>query len=82
MLEAKTNLSKLVDAVESGREREVIIARDSKPAARIVSLEARRPIRLGLAKGEFVVPDPDPELDADIARMFEESEIFPPGTSW
>ena len=33
MLDAKTNLSKLVDAVERGEETEIIIARNGKPAA-------------------------------------------------
>ena len=32
MLEAKTSLSKLVEAVESGAETEIIIARNGKPA--------------------------------------------------
>ncbi|HXU99378.1 MAG TPA: type II toxin-antitoxin system prevent-host-death family antitoxin [Caulobacteraceae bacterium] len=71
VLEAKTNLSRLIDAVESGREAEVIIARNGKPAARLVAIDAkpgRRP--LGLARGEFVVPD---DIDQDnelIAGMF------------
>ena len=39
MLDAKTNLSKLVDAVESGAEREVIIARTGKPAAKLVAVD-------------------------------------------
>ena len=41
MLEAKNNLSKLVEAVESGGESEIIIARNGRPAVRIVPLEAR-----------------------------------------
>ena len=36
MHEAKTNLSKLIEAVENGDE--IIIARDGKPAARITQL--------------------------------------------
>ena len=34
MLEAKTNLSKLVEAVETGKETEIILARNGKPVAR------------------------------------------------
>ena len=34
MLEAKSNLSRLVDAVENWAESEIIIARNGKPAAR------------------------------------------------
>lgn len=33
MLEAKSSLSCLVDAIEQGREREIIIARNGHPAA-------------------------------------------------
>jgi prevent-host-death family protein len=55
MLDAKTNLSKLVDAVESGAEREVIIARNGRPAAKLVavSTEAKPRKRLGFLDGKF-----------------------------
>lgn len=82
MLEAKTNLSKLVEAVESGAETEIIIARNGKPAARLVPVEdkPKRRIRLGLAAGKY--PSMSLEdfnaLDEEIARMFEEGSIFPP----
>lgn len=69
MLEAKTTLSKLVDAVETGSEKEIIIARNGKPAARLVAIETDKPrIRLGLANGRYVIGDP--ELDAEVARLF------------
>ncbi|HYF23804.1 MAG TPA: type II toxin-antitoxin system prevent-host-death family antitoxin [Caulobacteraceae bacterium] len=67
--EAKTHLSRLLDAVESGAEREVIIARNGKPVAKLVPAQAR-PLRFGAAKGEFEIPDPDPELDAEVERLF------------
>jgi prevent-host-death family protein len=58
MLEAKTRLSKLVEAVETGKENEIILARNGRPVARIVPLE--RPAlpvdtskRLGIAEGLF-----------------------------
>ena len=38
MLDAKTQLSKLVSAVESGEEKEIIIARNGKPAAKLVPI--------------------------------------------
>ena len=40
MLEAKTTLSRLVGAVESGAEKEIIIARNGKPAAKLVPITA------------------------------------------
>lgn len=52
MLEAKTNLSKLVEAVETGKETEIILARNGKPVARIVPIRLE-PRRLGLAEGKF-----------------------------
>ena len=70
MFEAKTNLSRLVEAIESGREDEVVIARNGRPVARLAPL-AEKPVgqRLGIAKGKFVLPD---TFDADneaIARL-------------
>ncbi len=75
MLEAKTSLSELVDAVESGVEREIIIARNGKPAARLVSLNnerPREPRRLGLAAAKYPPFDDEAfqRLDADVAKMF------------
>jgi len=57
MLEAKTHLSKLVDQLESGQESEIVIARNGRPAARLVPLQPR-PIgkRIGLAKGKWKFP--------------------------
>jgi prevent-host-death family protein len=71
MLDAKTQLSRLVESVETGVEAEVIIARNGRPAARLVPL-ARTPVgkRIGVAKGKFTVPD---TIDADeeaIAALF------------
>lgn len=74
MLEAKTRLSQLVSAVESGAEDEIIIARNGKPAARLAPLAANEkpPRRLGLLQGQF--PDMSLEdfnaLDDEIAELF------------
>ncbi len=70
MLEAKTNLSRLVDAVEKGVEPEIINARNGKPAARLVPIEPNKGIRLGVAEGKFVVPEDNKETDELILRMF------------
>ena len=43
--EAKTHLSKLIEAVERGEE--VIVARRNKPVAKIVPASARRKTRIG-----------------------------------
>lgn len=71
MHEAKTNLSKLVEAVEDGSESEIVIARNGKPVVRLVPMPPaqRRPI--GLYDG--VYPDVSLEAfnasDADIAGL-------------
>ena len=71
MLDAKSNLSRLIDAVESGRESEIIIARNGKPAARLVPLVARpEGRRLGVAKGLFEVPDDIDGANTTIAELF------------
>ena len=76
VLEAKTHLSKLIDDVESGREKEVIIARNGKPAVRITTLETtRRPVRLGLAEGKYEIPEDFDALNPEIQKMFDESKI-------
>jgi prevent-host-death family protein len=72
MLDAKSRLSRLVQAVESGEEEEIVIARNGKPAARLVPIAPKPDVskRIGIAKGEFVVPD---DFDADneeIAKLF------------
>ena len=73
--EAKTHLSKLLEAVESGEE--VIITRSGKPIARLSAVppethqKKRKP---GFAKG--LLPDfaldalLDPALDRQIAKLF------------
>lgn len=67
MLEAKSNLSRLVQAVESGAEREIIIARNGRPAAKLVPIAATsRGKRIGVAKGKFVIPE---NIDADNALI-------------
>jgi len=69
MLEAKSSLSRLVEAVESGRETEIIIARNGKPAAKLTSVDARSVgQRLGVGRGRFTIPD---DIDADNAEIAE-----------
>ncbi len=72
MLEAKSTLSKLVDAVERGVEAEIVIARNGRPAARLVPMVPvlRRGQRLGVAKGQFVMPDSIDISAAEAARLF------------
>jgi prevent-host-death family protein len=71
MLEAKTNLSRLVEAIEQGKEREIIIARNGHPAAKLVPISAGAvERRIGVAKGLFEVPDDIDAHNGKVARLF------------
>ncbi|MCL2831279.1 MAG: type II toxin-antitoxin system prevent-host-death family antitoxin [Betaproteobacteria bacterium] len=71
MLEAKTSLSRLVAAIEDGQESEILIARNGRPVARLVPIQASPPQRrIGIAAGKFVVPDDIDQSNAEIARLF------------
>jgi prevent-host-death family protein len=72
---AKTNLSKLIAAVESGEE--VIIARAGKPAVKLVMVtppvrKSRKFLRgSGIGK-VWMAPDAfSPETDLEIQKLFE-----------
>ena len=73
MLEAKTQLSRLVEAVESGAEKEIIIARNGKPAARLVPIEDRPKKKrvLGIADGKYASMSQE-EFDADNEEIWKE----------
>lgn len=71
MLQAKSTLSRLVEAIEQGEEREIIIARNGRPAAKLVALEADAGgQRIGVAKGKFEVPDSIDAHNQEVARRF------------
>ncbi|WP_295402321.1 type II toxin-antitoxin system Phd/YefM family antitoxin [uncultured Thiocystis sp.] len=75
MLQAKSSLSRLVEAIEQGQEREIIIARNGRPAAKLVPMDtvsASR--RIGVAKGKFEVPDTIDAHHQEVARLFMGSE--------
>ncbi|WP_370262971.1 type II toxin-antitoxin system Phd/YefM family antitoxin [Limnobacter sp.] len=72
MLQAKSSLSRLVEDIEMGRESEIIIARNGRPAAKLVPLDSgvnAKP-RLGIAKGLFEVPDSIDGMNEEVARLF------------
>lgn len=68
MLEAKSGLSRLVG---SGAETEIVIARNGRPAARLVPLASRAARQhIGVAKGKFKIPDSIDADEAAIAALF------------
>lgn len=71
MLQAKTSLSRLVEAVEQGQEREIVIARNGRPVAKLVPMDTFPSVkRIGVAKGLFVVPDDIDTHNGEVARLF------------
>ena len=74
MLEAKTNLSRLVEAVESGAESEIVIARNGKPAARLVPIATKPDVskRLGLLQGKYPAMSLEEfnSTDEEILKLF------------
>jgi antitoxin (DNA-binding transcriptional repressor) of toxin-antitoxin stability system len=71
MFEAKSTLSRLVDLIEQGVEKEIVIARNGRAAAKLVPMHAATTARrLGAAKGKFQVPDDIDLHNADVARLF------------
>src|SRR3546814_20046315 len=55
MLDAKTHLSRLVAAVESGAETEIVISRNGRPAAKLVAIGSAGTAgkRIGLLAGKY-----------------------------
>jgi len=75
MLQAKSTLSRLVEAIELGQEREIVIARNGRPAAKLVPIDSPLPgQRLGVAKGMFVVPDNIDAHNDEVAQLFLEEK--------
>jgi prevent-host-death family protein len=76
---AKTNLSKLIFRVEAGEE--VVIARNGKPVARLVSVEVAqgKTYKPGALRGRLHVPadflDPGAEADRETEELFNRGAI-------
>jgi prevent-host-death family protein len=76
--EAKTTLSQLVKAAESGEE--VVIARAGRPVARLSSVRVKRGgIKIGTHKGLFkrVAKDFDKPLPPSVLATFVDGSIEP-----
>lgn len=71
--EAKTQLSRLIEAAERGED--VVIARAGKPVARLVRIEPTPPRRQpGALRGKVVVADDfDSPMSPELQQLFEGS---------
>ena len=74
ILEAKTDLSRLIKLIETGKEGNIIIARYGKPVVKM-SIYKDIPVsnRIGIAKGKFEVPADLGQDNSKIAALFEGS---------
>jgi len=70
MHEAKTNLSRLVQQIRAGEEREIIIAVSGKPQARLVPIEAAPKRVLGADRGLITIADDFDDVDLEIEKLF------------
>lgn len=70
MHEAKTHLSKLVEAAVRGEP--FVIARAGKPVVKVTSIEEVAPQRTGFLKGQVDIPEDFDEIGAEaIQALFE-----------
>jgi len=70
MWQAKFSLSHLVEAIEQKLEREIVIARNGRPVAKLVPIDTvPTGKRIGVAKGLFDVPDNIDAHNDEVARL-------------
>ena len=71
MLEAKSELSRLVRMLENREEDVIFIARNNKVVADItLHREVKAAKRIGAAKGKFTVPEDFDAWDQEVEQMF------------
>lgn len=71
ILEAKTELSKLIRLIESGKEDQIIIARYGRPVVKMtVYNDTPASKRIGIAKGRLKSPDDLDRDNGEIAQLF------------
>lgn len=73
MHDAKTHLSKLVEAATKGEP--FVIAKSGKPLVKVVVLEGAEPKRLGFLAGKANIPDDFDDMGSDdVQAMFVGSD--------
>lgn len=70
--EAKTQFSKLVEAVARGEE--IVIAKAGKPAAKLVPFKEKKKRKFGVLKGQIRISDDfDEPLPEEVLKQFEDN---------
>jgi prevent-host-death family protein len=68
--DAKTNLSKLIEAAVQGEP--FVIARAGKPMVKVMQIESRTPRRIGFLEGAYEIPKDFDHMSArQIQALFE-----------
>jgi len=70
LYDAKTHLSRLIDQIVTGAESEILISRNGKPVARVVPIQTDVSQRIGVAAGEFEVPEDIDAHNTEVAALF------------
>ena len=71
LFDAKTHLSRIIEDLLTGRDDQVVISRRGKPVARVTPLNTpETKNRIGIARGQFEVPDNIDGMNPQIAAMF------------
>ncbi len=75
LFDAKTHLSRIVENLVTGREDRVIISRRGKPVVCVTPLkEVDTTKRIGIARGQFEVPDDVDTTNPEISALFGAEE--------
>jgi antitoxin (DNA-binding transcriptional repressor) of toxin-antitoxin stability system len=71
MLEAKTELSRLVKLLETKQEDVIYLARNGTAIAQLTLIQPQtKHQRIGVAQGKFQVPDAFDDWDAQVETLF------------
>ena len=75
MLEAKTDLSRLVRLLETHQEETVWIARHGQPIVEMKLIQKPKATgRIGIAAGKFRIPSDFDRWDSEVTEMFGDIE--------
>lgn len=71
LFDAKTHLSRIIEDLLTGRDDRVVISRRGKPVACVTPLKTVDTTkRIGIARGQFEVPDDIDGANTRIAALF------------
>ena len=71
ILEAKTEFSKLIQLLETGKEDHIIVSRYGKPAVKMTAYKDVPVLkRIGVAKGKLKSPDDLDQYNDEIGLLF------------